>query len=108
MDFESLAPELKEKAKACKSEEDLKELAEAVGAKLSEEQLGGVAGGAQADICRKDHSCQVESLRPPCPAQGCPELLDDLIQKCTDLEPAECTKLIYCEDVFPCGILKTS
>ena len=47
MDFENLdiSPELKEKAKACKSPEELLALAKAEGYKLSEDDLQAISGG---------------------------------------------------------------
>lgn len=45
MDFKDLSPELREKAKACKTPEELLALAKAEGYKLSEEELGAIAGG---------------------------------------------------------------
>ena len=46
MQFGDLAPELKEKARACKNGEELVALAQAEGVELSDEQLEAVAGGA--------------------------------------------------------------
>jgi hypothetical protein len=45
MNFEDLTPELQEKAKACKSPEELLALAKREGIELSDEQLEGIAGG---------------------------------------------------------------
>ena len=45
MGFEDLAPELIEKAKACKDADELVELAKSEGIELTDEQLEGVAGG---------------------------------------------------------------
>ena len=45
MDFKDLSPELREKAKACKTPEELLALAKTEGYKLSEEELGAIAGG---------------------------------------------------------------
>ena len=45
MDFDSLTPEQIEKAKACKTPEELLALAKDEGLELSEEQLDSVAGG---------------------------------------------------------------
>jgi predicted ribosomally synthesized peptide with nif11-like leader len=47
MDFENLdiSPELRNKAKSCKSPEELLELAKREGYKLSEEELEAVSGG---------------------------------------------------------------
>lgn len=45
MDFKDLTPEQQEKARACKSAEELAELAKAEGVELSEEQLEAMAAG---------------------------------------------------------------
>lgn len=45
MKFEDLTPELKEKALACKTSEELIALAESEGIELSDEELEAVAGG---------------------------------------------------------------
>ena len=45
MNFEDISPELKEKAKACKTPEDILALAKEEGYTLSEEELDGIAGG---------------------------------------------------------------
>jgi len=45
MDLNDLAPELKEKAKACKTPDELLALAEEEGYELSEAELDEVAGG---------------------------------------------------------------
>jgi len=45
MDLKDLTPEQMEKAKACKTIEELSAFAQAEGLELSEEQLEGIAGG---------------------------------------------------------------
>jgi predicted ribosomally synthesized peptide with nif11-like leader len=45
MDFKDISPELREKAKACTSPEELLELAKREGYKLSEDELESVSGG---------------------------------------------------------------
>ena len=45
MNYEDLSDELKEKAKACKTPEDLLALAKAEGVELSEAELERIAGG---------------------------------------------------------------
>ena len=45
MSFENLPPEFQEKAKDCKTVEELAALAEAVGVKLSDKELEDLAGG---------------------------------------------------------------
>ena len=106
MNYDNLTPEMKEQARACKSMEELAELANAIGTKLSEDELGAIAGGVQADTCTKDYLCPLDATRIPCPLQGCATFFEDLIKNCTELAPAECTELIIGEDVFPCAILK--
>ena len=46
MDFSELTPELKERMKACKTEDDLVALASEQGIELSDEQLEAIAGGS--------------------------------------------------------------
>ena len=45
MKFENLTPEQQEKAKACKTPEDVLALAKEEGYELSEEELAAVSGG---------------------------------------------------------------
>ena len=45
MKFESLSPELREKAAACKTVEDILALAKEEGYELSDEQLQDISGG---------------------------------------------------------------
>ncbi|MBQ9005382.1 MAG: Nif11-like leader peptide family natural product precursor [Atopobiaceae bacterium] len=45
MNLDNINPELLEKAKACKSADELLELAKAEGVELSEEQLDAINGG---------------------------------------------------------------
>ena len=45
MNFEDLTPELKEKAIACKTPEELLELARQEGIDLTDEQLESISGG---------------------------------------------------------------
>ena len=64
MDFNDLSPELREKAQACTSPEELLALAKQEGYKLSEDELSAVSGGkawsgAQCDNERakcRDHA----------------------------------------------------
>ncbi|MBR3384485.1 MAG: hypothetical protein IKG69_04670 [Atopobiaceae bacterium] len=44
--FNELTPEQMEKARACKSPDDLVELAKSEGIELTEEQLDAIAGGS--------------------------------------------------------------
>lgn len=102
MFFEDLTPELQEKARACKSREELAELAKAVGVELSDDELEAVAGGVFADTCRKDTPCPNRSVPRPCPDKDYCWILN-----CTELadHPAECTELIDGDDLFQCGVL---
>lgn len=45
MNYEDLTPEQKERARACKSPEDILRLAQAEGYELTDEELSSVAGG---------------------------------------------------------------
>ena len=49
MDIKDLSPEQIEKVKACKTADELVELARAEGVELSDEQLEGLAGGSWLD-----------------------------------------------------------
>ena len=50
-----LSPELREKAKACKTPEEMLALAKAEGYKLSEEEMEGIAGGWSVSGCSHDN-----------------------------------------------------
>ena len=59
MNYEDLSPEVLEKAKACKTPEELFALAKEEGIELSEDELAAVSGGALPflqDPCKK-HNC---------------------------------------------------
>ena len=45
MNFEDLTPEQKEKARACKTPEEILALAKAEGYELTDEELEGISGG---------------------------------------------------------------
>ena len=45
MNFEDLSPELQEKAKTCKTTEELLELAKSAGLELGEKELAAISGG---------------------------------------------------------------
>ena len=53
MDFEDLAPELKERALACKTAEELIALAESEGLELGDEELEAVSGGKGGWKCEE-------------------------------------------------------
>ena len=65
MEFKDLTPEQKEKARACKTAEELVALAESEGMDLSDEQLESVAGGSWGKSC--------DNYDDPCPGDnpGC-------------------------------------
>ena len=54
MDFENLTSEQMEKAKACKTIEELIELAKVEGVNLTDEQLRAISGGSWYDLCLSD------------------------------------------------------
>ena len=54
MNFEDLTPEQKEKARACKSVEELIELAKSEGGTLSDEELDAISGGAESWFCKTE------------------------------------------------------
>ena len=60
MNFEDLTPEQQEKARACKSPEELIELAKAEGVELSDGELDAISGGVWGlechGLCEKDAS----------------------------------------------------
>ena len=67
MNFEDLAPELKDKAMACKSREEFMVLLEAEGIELSNDQLDDIVGGlfqynctGHFEGCRIDNSCRTK------------------------------------------------
>ena len=56
MKFENLTPELQEKAKACKTPEEMLEVAKSIGYSLSDEELEAISGGGfwdhdDSDVC---------------------------------------------------------
>ena len=55
MNYENLSPELKNKAKACKTSEELIALAKSEGIELTDEQLNAVSGGIEWSC--KDREC---------------------------------------------------
>ena len=63
MNYENLSPEQQERAKACKSPEELAALAEEEGLEISDEMLEGVAGGIDLSECRSyRHICSQLSV----------------------------------------------
>ena len=65
MDFENLSAELKERARACKSSEELSALAAEVGIELTDEELEGMSGGSWATKCPKE-GCSDYNTREYC------------------------------------------
>lgn len=63
MVFDNISDELKEKAKACKTPEEVLELAKTEGYELSEDELDAVVGGRANTL---EWGCE-----PYCPAQIC-------------------------------------
>lgn len=61
MKFEELSPEMQEKAKACKTPEDIIALAREEGYNLSEDELEAISGGVSWDCISDCPSHQ------PCP-----------------------------------------
>ena len=63
MNYENLSPEQQERAKACKTPEELSALAEEEGLEISDEMLEGVAGGIDLSECRRyRHICSQLSI----------------------------------------------
>ena len=62
MKFEDLSPELREKAQACNTAEELLALAKEEGYELSEDELEGISGGWET--CFSNYYCS--SLDKPC------------------------------------------
>ena len=55
IDDMDLSPELREKARACETPEEMLALAKAEGYKLSEEEMEGIAGGWSGSGCSHDN-----------------------------------------------------
>ena len=59
MDFKELAPEIKEKALACTTADELIALAKETGIELSDEELESISGGINWKGTCSDYVCQV-------------------------------------------------
>ena len=60
MNFDDLSPEVKEKALACTSTDQLVELAKAEGIELTDEALDSISGGSSwrcASVCPQNADC---------------------------------------------------
>ncbi len=63
MDFNDLRPELREKAKECKTPEELLAVAKKEGYKLSEDELAAISEGGWESTCM-DH-CYEDNIKHP-------------------------------------------
>ena len=70
MNYEDLTPEQKEKAKACKTPDDIFALAEESGYKLTKEELEGVTGGGGCWDADGIMQCTSDSKSEPEPGSG--------------------------------------
>ena len=59
MEFNDLTPELKERARACKTAEELVALAHSEGIELSDEQLEALSGGIWDDCGSHGSDCNI-------------------------------------------------
>jgi predicted ribosomally synthesized peptide with nif11-like leader len=57
MKFDELSPEMQEKAKACKSPEEMLALAKEEGYELSDDELSSISGGWGDPNCSDHNSC---------------------------------------------------
>ena len=75
MEFKDLSPELQEKARACKSAEDILALAQEEGYELSEEELEAVNGGVNWS-CWSVKGCDIvcSDLYVPCELLAYPDI----------------------------------
>ena len=71
MDYSELSDEMKARAEACKTPEDILALAEEEGYELSEEELAAVSGGANRWSCTcYGHVDPVPMCNPLCTLHG--------------------------------------
>ena len=57
MEFKDLSPELRDKARKCKTPEEILALANEEGYELSEEELQAVSGGVKWSLWCSDQKC---------------------------------------------------
>ena len=57
MDFENIPEELRDKARGCKTPEDIISLAKELDYKLSDEELDSIAGGSVWSPCDSPYYC---------------------------------------------------
>ena len=86
MDFNDLTPEQQEMARACKTQEELAELAKSFGIELSDEELAAVAGGLVSD-CIRNRTCLREIIGDCSVKNICPSLLPCVTEACSDRGP---------------------
>ena len=60
MDFEKIPEELRERARACKTPEDVLALAKETGYKISDEELEGLSGGGFWSVCDSPYYCNAD------------------------------------------------
>ena len=60
MDYENVSEELREKARACKTPEEILALAKEEGYKLSDEEVRGIAGGGVWSTCDSPYYCNAD------------------------------------------------
>ena len=99
MDFKDLTPEQQEMARACKTQEELAELAKSFGIELSDEELAAVAGGLVSD-CIRNRTCLREIIGDCSVKNICPSLLPCVTEACLDVGPCngymiECKEFGY-------------
>ena len=60
MDFDDLTPEQQKKARACKTPEQILELAKSEGYELTNEELNGIAAGGVWSTCNSPYWCSAD------------------------------------------------
>ena len=98
MKFDNLTPEMKDKARGCKSTEELADLAKAEGVALSDEQLNAFAGG--------DDDCYMNYFVMSCSYFSCSDLTCNTyscgVDNCSSVScsnyaaPSECNLAVSC------------